>query len=510
MKFHVASQYPKKLDAIIVRMYEGEKKLAHTAEQITPSLAKSIETEIAEVGFKAEKGQTLAVRLGSGAPAKRAIVIGLGQPSYELDSFRVTTAALVALIRSLKLRSVATPAPGKKVDAAAAAQANVEGALLADYQFDKYKKSDTPTGPLDYYFVSANPSTTQAIKEGIAVGQVTATATSLARDLVNEPPSSMNPTALAAAAKAVAKRSGLRATVLGPAQMAKLGLEATLAVSRGSDQPPQFIKLQYVPARRKPAAKTPGKARVSATPATPKHIVLVGKGVTFDSGGINLKPSRGGHLEEMKMDMAGSAAVIATMSALKELDVRHKVTAYVGATENLLGGSAYKPGDVVRAYNGKTIEVGNTDAEGRLTLADALSYAVDKEKPDEIIDLATLTGAAIVALGNDIAALFSNNDGLAERFEAAAKPSGEPLWRLPLPEDYNEQIKAPIADLHNTGSGSAGTITAALFLQNFVGKTAWVHLDIAGPAFTEKDAGYRKRGGTGYGVRLLLEYLRAG
>jgi leucyl aminopeptidase len=380
--------------------------------------------------------------------------------------------------------------PGTAAATHELADAIAEAAHLTSYRYTKHQSS--PQRPRD---VTLHLVTTAgklpAAKHGVLEGTIEAEAAMLARDLVNEPPSLLTPRHLAAAARRIGRASGLTVSVLGKKQMERLGFNATLAVAKGSDEEPCFIKVSYAPRRAK------------------KHVVLVGKGVTYDAGGINIKPTRGGSLEDMKMDMAGAAAVLATLSALPRRKIPVKVTAYVAATENLLGGSAYKPGDVVRAYNRKSIEITNTDAEGRLTLADALSYAVAKDKPDVIIDLATLTGAAIVALGDKIAALFSNNDELARALWKASKQSGERIWKLPLPHDYNEMIKGRIADLDNSGASGAGTITAALFLQNFVGTTPWAHLDIAGPAFASKDSGYLARGGTGFGVRLLLEYLES-
>ena len=489
VKLHVVDHPPKKVlpqSALVLHVTAGDTKLPSMATWIDKELGGALKKELNRRKFSGAAGTSTMINSKYGP----TIVVGVGKRPVNLDRIRQAAATAVSEAKKHHVAVLATPVTGgKRLSPESVARAVTEGAMLADYQFSKYKQSTTQTS-LDFYLTQAGKNQAAA-KRGVAGGTIEAEAVMFARDLVNEPPSHMHPRQLAAEAKRIASKNGLRTTVLGPKEMAKAGLTATLAVSKGSDEPPQFIKLSYLPSKPK------------------KHVVLVGKGVTFDSGGINLKPSKGGMLEAMKMDMAGSAAVIATMSALKRLGVKHKVTAYVAATENLLGGSAYKPGDVVKTYNGKTAEVGNTDAEGRLTLADALSYAVDKEKPDEIIDLATLTGAAVVALGNDIAALFANNDKLAERFEQASQVSGEKVWRLPLEPAYNDLIKSSIADLHNTGSGSgAGSITAALFLQNFVGKTPWIHLDIAGPAWAEKEKGYLKTGGTGYGVRTLLHYLQ--
>lgn len=486
MKFHVARDYPKNLDAIVVRLYEDEKKIAHESAAIKPALAKIINEEVKRSGFKGNKGSTLVVSLPPTSVAAHAIVAGLGKPDFALETFRRTMAAVVLAAASRKFSSIGTPVPGNKLDPEQAAQANTEGALLASYDFTKYRKSERPAG-FSLTYVTGDRTLAKPIKEGIRRAETIATAVYAGRDLVNEPPSTMTPVALAAAARKLVRGRGVRATVLDQRQVKRLGMDAFLAVSRGSDQPPRLIRLQYNPPRAK------------------KRVVIVGKGITFDSGGINLKPSRGGSLEDMKMDMAGGAAVIAVMSALKALGIKHRVTAYVAATENLLGGSAYKPGDVVRAHNGKTIEVMNTDAEGRLTLADVLSYSERRDKPDAIIDLATLT-ATEVSLGLDYAALFGD-ESLTNELQAAGEVSGERVWPFPLPEEYQETVKGRIADLRNTGTDRGYSINGAVFLRNFVDKAPWAHIDIGSPASSDKDRGYLKRGGTGFGIRLILEYL---
>lgn len=495
MKFHVVSQYPKNLDGLVVLIAEPA-VLTPAAEKIDRTLIGWIRKELKALKFEGKMGDAVAVRCPDSKLARYLIIVGVGKPPFELDGPRRNAASMVAKCREYKLQKVAVEVAGK-LPPPDAARAFVEGAKLADYHFNKYQKKEQPEQPdLDVHLANENSQTRQQIEKQVHRGAVESDAAILARDLVNEPPSELHPRKLAEQARRIAKTAGLKVEVKGPKEMAKLGLTATLAVSKGSDEPAQFIKLSY----------TPTKPKTVSSGAERKHIVLVGKGVTFDAGGINLKPGKGAMLESMKMDMAGAAAVIATMSALKKLGVKHRVTGYVAATENLLGGSAYKPGDVVRAYNGRTIEVANTDAEGRLTLADVLSYAADRDKPDALIDLATLTDTEI-SLGPDYAALFSPNDRLAKALESAGKVSGEPIWRLPLPDSYQEIVRGDVADLTNTGSGKGYSINGALFLKNFVGNTPWAHVDIGGPAWVDKDKGYLKKGGTGYGVRLLLAYL---
>lgn len=486
MKISVATHLPKSLEAVVVTMPEGNTPQLNL---LKGTAAKDISSEISRRTFKGALGEVAVVRLHTKNICEHAIIVGTGKEDG-LETWRSVTAASTRAAHEHAFTSIGMFVPGAASATHDLADVIAEAAYLTSYRYTKHQSSPQRHRDTTLHLVTT-AGRLPAAKQGVLEGTIEAEATMLARDLVNEPPSLLTPRHLAAEARRIGRTEGLRVSVLGRKQMERLGFDATLAVAKGSDEEPCFIKVSYAPRSAK------------------KHVVLVGKGVTYDAGGINLKPSRGGSLEDMKMDMAGAAAVLATLSALPKRKLPIKVTAYVAATENLLGGSAYKPGDVVRAYNRKSIEIGNTDAEGRLTLADALSYAVAKDKPDVIIDLATLTGAAIVALGDKIAALFSNNDELARALWKASKKSGERIWKMPLPHDYNEMIKGRIADLDNSGASGAGTITAALFLQNFVGTTPWAHLDIAGPAFASKDSGYLPRGGTGFGVRLLLEYLES-
>jgi leucyl aminopeptidase len=313
-----------------------------------------------------------------------------------------------------------------------------------------------------------------------------AEAVNFARELVNEPAGSLPPRKLAEAAAKMAKERGLKCEVLDEKQIEKMGMEGLRAVSRGSEEPPRFIHLTYAPKGAK------------------RKVVLAGKGITFDSGGLDLKPADG--MLRMKYDMAGAAAVLGTALGLSLLKPKVEVHALVPTTENMPGSRAYKPGDVVKPLNGKTVEIGNTDAEGRVVLADALGYARDL-KPDEMIDVATLTGACVIAVGNLAAGLFTEDEAMARGLQTAAARAGEYLWRLPLYEEYKELIKGDIADLKNVGPREGGAITAALFLKEFAQHPKWAHLDIAGAAFTEKDLPYSPKGGTGFAVRTLLEYL---
>jgi leucyl aminopeptidase len=309
----------------------------------------------------------------------------------------------------------------------------------------------------------------------------------LARDLVNEPASVSTPSYLAEQATKIARASGIKAEIFGLNKIKTAKMAGLLAVAKGSVEEPRFIKLTYTPK---------GKAK--------KKIALVGKAVTFDSGGLSLKPPKS--METMKLDMSGGATVLAAMQVISQLKPQVQVTAYVPSTENMPSGTAQKPGDIIRYRNGKTVEVLNTDAEGRLILADALISAVE-DKPDVIIDLATLTGACMVALGSQIAGMFCNNQELADALQTCGKESGEALWRMPLVKEYKDEIKSSVADIKNIGGGHGGAIAAALFLEEFVGDVPWAHLDIAGPAFAERDMPYTPKGGTGFGVRTLVRYV---
>lgn len=488
MKFHVVEHPPKSIlpkSALVLHVTQGDSKLPSSATWIDQELGGALKKELKRRKFSGTAGSTTVIQSKYGP----SIMVGVGKRPVSLEKIRRSAADAVREARAHHIEALATPATGgQRLAPEAVAQTMVEGALLGDYQFDKHK-SAAKRPALDFYVTQVGKNAA-AVKRGVARGQITAEAQILARDLANEPPSHLTPKQLAAEARKVAAKNGLGISVLGPAELKKAGFGAMLAVAKGSDEPPQLIKLTYRPTGAKPK----------------KHVVLVGKSVTYDSGGINLKPSRGGSLEDMKLDMSGGAAVLGAMSALKRLGVKVAVTGYLPATENLLGGSAYKPGDVVKTVNGKTIEIGNTDAEGRLTLADALAYTTAKDKPDEIIDLATLT-ATEVSLGPSYAAIFATTPKLEERLRAAGEETGEQLWPLPWPEEYDEMTKSRVADFSNVVPGRAYTLSGPLLLKHFIGQTPWAHLDIGSAASPEKDSGYTKKGGSGFGTRLLLEYL---
>ena len=450
--------------------------------------------------FSGKPGQSLVVH-SAGPQAGTLFLVGLGpQGKLSREILRRGAGMAAKLAETHRLRTLALrPLPsadllgsplGKEDHPVRAfACAVAEGAILALYRFDTYlsKPVDRPRTLRRITVIAESAAERREISRGVSYGTIVAEGTSLARDLANAPANEIYPESLASRARRVGRSSGVRVTVLGEKQIAAHRMGGLLGVSSGSQRPPRFIIMEY----NRPAARR-------------GTIVLVGKGVTFDSGGISLKPSAG--MAEMKMDMSGAAAVIATLGTAARLKVPLHLVGLAPATENLPSGTALKPGDILRHMNGVTSEVDNTDAEGRLILADALAYA-GRYKPDLIIDLATLTGACVVALGH----LATGMMGTDERAMGTLRRSGdrtyERVWELPLFEEYERLIKSDIADVKNVGGRWAGAITAAMFLKKFVGTSPWIHLDIAGTAMLEEPSEYIPKGGTGVGVRLLIDFL---
>lgn len=437
-------------------------------------------------GFDAKLGKTMIVETSDGLRA----VVGLGSSEeFTTHSLRRAGASFVRAARRHKTAAATLLADAAAVidglDQGAAAECLAEGFELGSYHFDTYKSKPTK---LELTKITVAGSTSAAVKNGIATGQAIAAGQSLARTLVNEPGGTLTPVEMAKRVQTMAKGAGLSCKVMDLAAIKKARLGGLIGVNRGSTIQPRFVELTYAPPKYKGT------------------IAFVGKGITFDAGGLSIKTGTG--MMTMKCDMGGAAAVIGAMSALKEAGVKTRVRAYIPMTDNMLGGDATRPGDVLKIRNGKTIEVLNTDAEGRLVLADALSLA-SEAKPDAIIDLATLTGACMVALGSKIAGLMSNDDDFATSVASAADAAGERVWRLPLPDDYKSQVESPIADMKNIGTSHGGALTAGLILQEFVADgIPWVHLDIAGPAWTDAEDVESRKGGTGFGVRTLVALAR--
>jgi leucyl aminopeptidase len=442
--------------------------------------------------FKAKPGETL---VGSGPRGRVDIVLGLGDPSG-LDNARLrqagagfarSTGEAKAVVLDLTGISSLGVAPDQ------AAQAVVEGFWGARYRYTRYHAGDPD--PLESVTIVVATEELSAAGRGLERGRVIADATFLARDLSNDPAGALTPARLAEVATEVAERGGLQAEILDEEAIVAARLGGLLGVAAGSAQPPRLIKLVYEPSDEHALKREDGSVPT---------VALVGKGITFDSGGLTLKSFDS--MLTMKTDMSGAADVIATLGACRALGVRVRVVGFAPTTENMPGGGAVKPGDVLEIRNGKTIEVLNTDCEGRLVLADGLSLAAE-EHPDAIIDLATLTGACVVALGPKIAGLMGNDDRLIAAVQAASVRAGEPTWPLPLPEAYRSAIDSEVADMKNHSKRGGGALTAGLLLEEFVGDRPWVHLDIAGPSRSDDDSGDVRKGSTGFGVRTLLELL---
>lgn len=481
-----------KTDVIAVGVANAAPSKGSPAQILDKQLDGALSQVIADEEFKGKPGSAKLLSTLGRLPSKYLLLVGLGETKKTtLETVRKAAALVYTHAKSVNAKSVASElfsAGGVRREDAA--QAFAEGLFLAGYQFDEYKneKDKNKISLQEISLLSGKKENKTALLTRLHVGEVLARAAMHARDLVNSPARDMTPRHLAEAARKV---KGIQVKTLSKAEIKRLGMNAYLSVAEGSSEAPIFIEMIYTPSRSK--AK--------------KILALVGKGVTFDSGGLSIKPAKS--METMKCDMAGAAAAIAFMQVVGELEPAIEVRAYVAATENMPDGSSTRPGDIVRAMNGKTIEILNTDAEGRLTLADALHYAVTRKvKPDYVIDLATLTGACLVALGERCTAAMGTDQGLVDKLKKAGEKSGEMIWQLPLMDDYADDIKSPIADLKNVGGHYAGTINGGLFLREFVGDAKWVHLDIAGSAWTDKPLPYTPKGGTGAMVRTLWELIQ--
>jgi leucyl aminopeptidase len=441
---------------------------------------------LATAGFEGKVGQTLVLPR-SNAPTLVAVGTGAAG-SLDANGLR-TAAAAFARAAGRHARLATSLADIDGIDARSAGQAVVEGVLLATYQYAGIRSKPANGSKVASLSVVAGERRGRGVAQGAERGKVLADAVVMARDLANMPPAYLTARMMAETAMEVAATSGLTAEVFDEHQLAELGCGGILGVNRASAEPPRMVKLTYTPRR-----------------ASTGHVALVGKGVMYDSGGISLKPSDAFHAV-MKMDMSGAAAVLAAMSTLRALRCTTTVTGYLMCTDNMPSGSALKLGDVLTIRNGKTIEIHNTDAEGRLILADGLSLAAELE-PDAIVDIATLTGACLTALGPDIAGVLGNDQGLVDRITASSTATDEPVWQLPLDAGrYRKLLDSNVADMKNVGGPYGGTITAAIVLSEFVGDVPWAHLDIAGPMKVDADAGWLSKGATGFGTRLLVDLV---
>ena len=485
-------------DAIVVFAFQNEKgkvkkiipleSFSATDKVLKGALEKAAETS----GFEAKRGEILNYFPQNGFLSQWIVALGLGKKSdFIADDLRRASGLFAGRMKK-KIQSVAMILPDVKelpLTGELISQAIAEGLLLGSYEFDKYRTKEEK-GERDLSTVIISNTGGSAVKQGIERAKIYAEGTILARDLVNEPAAIATPTYLADLALSIAKKDkNITCKVFGREEAEKMGMGAFLGIASASDTEPKFIHLEYNPGNQSGREK----------------LAVIGKGITFDSGGINVKP--GDHMQDMKMDMSGAAIVLGVFSVISRIKPKFPVLGIIAATPNLISGKSIVPGDVVRALNGKTIEVLNTDAEGRVTMADSLSYAVN-QKATRIIDFATLTGACMVALGTDITGLFSNNRDFAESIKRAAFEAGEKVWELPLEKDYKDMNKSEVADIANIpNSRYGGALTAALFLEEFVDGKAWAHMDIAGPAFSAKTNDTGPKGGTGHGVRTVLNLL---
>jgi leucyl aminopeptidase len=474
-------------DLLVLPVTEGSFDKQKLLVQVDAALEGAATQLIEQMDFRGSAGQTLDVLTLGRIPAKRVLLVGLGAKRGFNDARLRTYAATAARAAgAYNVRAMALALPEKT--SGASLRAAGEGLELGAYRFTKYLTGDrVPKAVLGHVTVyktagRASPSEKKALDAGRAV----ANAISVARDAVNEPPNELTPAALADTAARLAKKHRFKLTVLDKKGIKAAGMKLHYAVGQGSENEPRFIHMSYTPKKPK------------------KKLCFVGKGLTFDSGGLCIKPAAG--MGEMKSDMGGAAAVLGLMVAVASLRPNVEVHCIIGSAENMPDGAAYRPGDIFGSLDGKTVEIINTDAEGRLVLADALAYA-RKLEPDVIVDAATLTGACVVALGKTWSAFYTGDDKLARQVDKAAAEAGENLWRMPLIEELREQLKSDVADLKHTGERWGGSISAALFLREFVGDVPWIHCDIAGPALSDNARGVTPKGGTGHAVLTFLRFV---
>src|SRR3990172_3459157 len=490
-------------EAVVVNLFEGVQRPGGETAAVDKALGGAVSALLAAGDITGKFKECFLLPTLGKIPAPRVFILGLGERGrFTLDRIREVSAKAALQARKLKLDSLSTivhGAGGGGLDLEDAAEAVVEGALLGTYRFARYKTKteDGESGPDRLTVVTQERAKVRAIEKAVGIARASAAAVSLARDLINAPSNDKTPRHLAEQCERMAKEVGLKCTILDEKAIQREGMGAFWGVAKGSAQPPRLVVLEW-----------------SGGAKTQKPIALVGKGITFDTGGISLKPQEGplGPMWEMKYDMAGAGPVFATLRACADLKVRLNVLGIAPLTENMPGGNAQKPGDIVRTIGGKTIEVINTDAEGRLRLADGIGYAL-RQEPEVVIDVATLTGSAVFALGKKTFAVMGTDRKLARRVLNASAIVGERAWELPLFEEYGDQIKSDFADVKNVGGRPAGAITAAKFLETFTDGRPWVHLDIAGPVWNDKGADapkkeYHPKGATSVPVRTLVRMLR--
>ncbi len=473
-------------DAIALGLFENETTLTGDLSQLDEKIGGTLTELIEETEFEGKSGSSAVTRIGGNSPIRKLMIVGLGKKDeLTLDTLRLGTAGVARLGKKEKVKTLGIHFPVLNEDKKASSTAIAEGMILSLHEDNRFKSEpeDKPQ-KLETVEILGVGDQTEAINQA----QTVCSGVILARELVAAPANSIDPVTFAQTAQDLAKDYGLDIEILEKDECEKRGMGAFLGVAKASDLPPKFIHLTYKP---------------SGNPK--RKLAIVGKSLTFDSGGLNIKGSGSG-IETMKMDMGGGAATLGAAKAIGQLKPDVEVHFVCAATENMISGHAMHPGDILTASNGKTIEVNNTDAEGRLTLADALVFA-EALKVDAIVDLATLTGACIVALGDNISGLWSTDETLAGEIKTASEVAGEKFWVMPMEEKYFEGLKSPIADMKNTGPRAGGSITAALFLKQFIKETPWAHLDIAGPVWADKENGVNNAGATGFPVRTLVHWV---
>ncbi len=489
-------------DLLVYCLAQSPKKNDKTAPKCDALIRPQVKKAFDLGDFSGKDGETFlyypSLKGKSAVKAHRIMVMGMGEINGETDSSKVFETLrelggrLAGTCKKVNAKTISVCLPDiTMIRPEKTTQSLVEGLLLGDYRFEKYKaatrKKTDYTGLKLIRFAGLNP--VKSVRAGVKKGQIAALSACEARNMANEPGNGWTSKEFADYAKKLASEYGLKYTCLEKKDMEKLGMGGILAVNQGSAIPPRMVILEHQPEKKS------------------NTLLLVGKGITFDSGGISLKPPAG--MEEMKYDMCGGAAVLSAMRAVGEAKPDTGVVAIIPATDNMSGSSAVRPGDIIHHFNGVTSEIVNTDAEGRMILADALSYGIKTYKPDGVVDIATLTGAVIIGLGHHHAGMVSNNDQLSDLLLSAGKTAGEPLWRLPLNKAYKKQIESKVADIKNIGGKAGGSITAAAYLAEFVGKTPWAHLDIAGTAWNFTEKSYIPKGPSGFGVRMFINLIQS-
>lgn len=481
------------VEALAVAVFKGEKASSSGLKDLNKITGGLINSVMSSGEFKGDSGETALIRLARKGKVKasRLLLVGVGDKAdYKSHDVAMVAGAAIRSSQKLKVKSLAL-LPRFPGDAMEAAQFAAQGAVTSQFELDKYKSKDKSESTIDSFTLCIDGADEAALKKGLSRGTALGESMNFTRDLANEPPNILTPTEMANRAAQMAKETGLKCEILDEARMRKMGMGSLLSVSLGSEQPAKLIVLRYTPAK--------------STAANGELLALVGKGITFDTGGISIKPAEG--MEAMKYDMTGGATVIGTMRAIAKLKPSVPVLGIVAAVENMPDGRASRPSDVVTAMNGKTVEILNTDAEGRLILADAVAYA-EQQGATRIVDMATLTGAVIIALGDQNTGIMGNDQGLVDDIVACGKENGEGFWQLPLGKEYSKQIKSDIADIKNIGPrGKAGTIMGAVFIQEFIDKAKWAHLDIAGTAWNDAVRPHQAKGPTGVAVRTLVRLV---